>query len=274
MQNYYLKLIIFVLLSAYQFHIYAEPANEKYKTYKGDIIFFEISKKEYELGYKLNNISLLVLKKENKHYLVYGVPYHTAVGKHEILVKNTLSNKKFKFTVLEKDFNKQFIRIKKKYTSPSDEQIIRISKEKNIIGKYRNLWTNNKPDIKFIKPADGVVTGVFGTRRFYNGIEGNYHNGYDIAGRETDYVLAPSHGEVILVGDFFYNGKFVYINHGSGLKSIFLHLSKIHVKQGDTVSKGHVICQIGSTGASTGPHLHWSVTLNQTYVNPELFLHY
>ncbi|MBH44141.1 MAG: peptidase M23 [Gammaproteobacteria bacterium] len=266
--------IIFIYISTCNVYANTILSSEKYVSYKGGVIFFEISKNEYQSGYKLDEINLLVLHRNDKYYLLYGVPYQTKVGKNKITVSNNKSKRIFEFIVKEKKFDKQFIEIKKKYTAPSNDQLIRISKEKNTIGKYRDIWTSNKPDISFVRPANGVVTGVFGTRRFYNGVEGRYHNGYDIAGDETDYVLAPSSGEVILVGNFFYNGKFVYINHGSGLKSIFLHLSKILVKKGDIVDKGQVIGQIGSTGASTGPHLHWSVSLNQTYVNPELFLSY
>ena len=76
----------------------------------------------------------------------------------------------------------------------------------------------------------------------------------------------------MLTGNFFYNGKFVYIDHGKGLLSIFIHLNEITVKKGTYVNKGDVIGKIGVSGRSTGPHVHWSLTLNQNYIDPMIFL--
>ena len=82
----------------------------------------------------------------------------------------------------------------------------------------------------FILPVEGITTGVFGTKRFYNGIEGSYHNGYDIAADIGTPIVAPSSGKIILTGDFFYNGKTIYLDHGRGLKSIMIHLDEILVE--------------------------------------------
>ena len=128
------------------------------------------------------------------------------------------------------------------------------------------------PDLDFIKPAKGATSGVFGTRRFYNGKEGNYHNGYDIAAATGTPVVAPSSGKIILTGHFFYNGKTIILDHGKGLKSLLIHLDQILVDKNQQVKKGDIIGRIGTTGKSTGPHLHWSVLMNNTYVDPELLI--
>ena len=78
-------------------------------------------------------------------------------------------------------------------------------------------------------PVEGIVTGVYGTQRYYNGKKGNYHNGHDIAADTGTTIYSPSSGKVILTGDYYYNGKFVMINHGNSLISIFLHMNDIHV---------------------------------------------
>ena len=98
--------------------------------------------------------------------------------------------------------------------------------------------------------------------------KGNYHNGYDIAADFGAPVYAPSSGIVTLTGDYYYNGKFIMVNHGNNLISIFLHLDEIAVKKDDVIEKGQIIGAIGSTGLSTGPHLHWSVMLNNSYIDP------
>ena len=147
-----------------------------------------------------------------------------------------------------------------------------IVKEKKELMVARSKWIDMKVDLDFVLPVEGITTGVYGTRRFYNGKEGNYHNGLDIAAPIGTEIVAPSSGRVLLTGDYFYNGKFIYIDHGQNLKSIFIHLNKINVNVGDILKKGQIIGEVGSTGKSTGPHLHWSVTLNSVYVDPEIFI--
>ena len=83
-------------------------------------------------------------------------------------------------------------------------------------------------------------------------------------------IVAPSSGKIILTGDFFYNGKTIYLDHGRGLKSIMIHLDEILVENNDFVRKGQIIGKVGTTGKSTGPHLHWSVLMNNIYIDPKL----
>jgi murein DD-endopeptidase MepM/ murein hydrolase activator NlpD len=85
-------------------------------------------------------------------------------------------------------------------------------------------------------------------------------------------VLAPSAGKVIELGNFFFSGNMVYLDHGQGLISLFAHMDKIDVVLGEQVEKGQVVGKVGSTGRSTGPHLHWSLGLNGTWIDPALFL--
>jgi murein DD-endopeptidase MepM/ murein hydrolase activator NlpD len=94
----------------------------------------------------------------------------------------------------------------------------------------------------------------------------------DIAASTGTPVLSPSAGEVIESGDFFFSGNLVYIDHGQGLISMFAHLSEIDVEIGDRVKKGQVVGKVGATGRVTGPHLHWSLGLNGSWIDPALFL--
>ncbi len=131
------------------------------------------------------------------------------------------------------------------------------------------LW--NGP---FKRPAAGGVTSVFGVRRYYNGVFANdyYHRGVDYGGGTGAPVYAPAAGRIALVGrereGFEIHGNSVGIDHGQGVISIMIHLSRIDVQEGQMVKPGQKIGAIGATGAVTGPHLHWGLYVNNKAVDP------
>jgi murein DD-endopeptidase MepM/ murein hydrolase activator NlpD len=247
---------------------------EEFKNIKGGLLIKEISEDEYKKEFKLKNVNLLTYSKGQKFFLIYGIPYNSNVGLNIIKItsKSGLIDKIINFEIKNKDFQTQFITVSKKYTAPSKMDLLRIKKEKKLLISSKNKWIDINPDLNFILPVNGIETGVFGTRRFYNKKEGKAHNGLDIAAKKGTAIVAPSSGSVLLTGNYFYNGKFVFLDHGRGLKSIFIHMNKINVSQGQIIKKGEKIGEVGSTGKSTGAHLHWSLILNKTYVNPKAFL--
>ncbi|NJS09856.1 MAG: M23 family metallopeptidase [Microcoleus sp. CSU_2_2] len=125
-----------------------------------------------------------------------------------------------------------------------------------------------------LRPNSGEITTIYGVRRYYNGVfaQDYYHRGVDYAGAYGSPVVAPAAGRVSLVGresqGFKIHGNVVGIDHGQGVASILLHLSRIDVKEGDFVQAGQVIGALGSTGAATGPHLHWGLYVNGQAVDP------
>jgi murein DD-endopeptidase MepM/ murein hydrolase activator NlpD len=127
---------------------------------------------------------------------------------------------------------------------------------------------------KFLRPNQGPTTSGYGIRRYYNGVfaKDYYHRGVDYAGGYGSPIVAPAGGQVALIGrvsqGFELHGNTVGIDHGQGVLSIFIHLSRIDVKAGDRVKPGQVIGAIGSTGAATGPHLHWGLYVNGLCVDP------
>ncbi|MEH2138174.1 M23 family metallopeptidase [Nostoc sp.] len=126
----------------------------------------------------------------------------------------------------------------------------------------------------FLKPNAGRMSTNYGVRRYYNGTfaKDYYHRGLDYAGAAGSAVIAPASGQVALVGrvsqGFRIHGNVVGIDHGQGVTSIFMHLSRINVKEGDFVKAGQLIGAVGSTGAATGPHLHWGLYVNGQSVDP------
>jgi hypothetical protein len=122
----------------------------------------------------------------------------------------------------------------------------------------------------FAWPATGRISGLFGAQRVYKGEPGSYHSGTDVAVPTGTIVTAPADGVVILAADhpFTLEGNLLMLDHGMGLNSAFLHLSRIDVKPGDHVRRGQPIGASGMTGRATGPHLHWSLRWNDAKLDP------
>ena len=119
-------------------------------------------------------------------------------------------------------------------------------------------------------PAYGRISGVFGSQRFYNGKARSFHSGVDVAKGAGTRIRAPVGGVVTLVHQgMYFAGKIVVLDHGHGLASTFIHMSKTLVKAGDRVRRGQSVGLVGSTGRSTGPHLHWSLSWFQTRIDPQ-----
>lgn len=172
------------------------------------------------------------------------------------------------------NYKKQYINVaNKEFVIASEKTLERIKKEslrrKEKIKRFTPLYLN---DVKMIKPLDSKLRHDFGRRRFFNGVAKNPHAGIDLRGKCGDKIKAPLAGHVILLGDLFYNGKMMLIDHGNGLISAYSHLSKICKEDDEWVKQGDYIAEVGMSGRVTGPHLHWSVYLNGEPVNPELFL--
>lgn len=123
----------------------------------------------------------------------------------------------------------------------------------------------------FVWPAKGRISGVFGSQRIYAGQPGAPHNGVDIAGGASAQVIAPADGVVTLAAEspFTLEGNLLMIDHGMGVNSAFLHLSRIDVKVGEHVRQGQPIGAIGQTGRATGPHLHWGMKWQDERIDPQ-----
>ena len=162
----------------------------------------------------------------------------------------------------------------KNKVTPNEEEMKRIKEESKKIKKSKNLFLN-KTLYKsgFIWPVKGIITGEYGNQRILNGKPRRPHYGLDIAASSGTKIVSPSDAEVILtMEDSFFNGKMIILNHGLGLNSIYSHLKKIYVKEGEKIKKGDLIAEVGNTGRSTGPHLDWRVNVYNTAIDPELLL--
>lgn len=159
--------------------------------------------------------------------------------------------------------------------TPPPERLERIARERALVGaaKGRHFM---RPDLLrdalagFSWPAVGPISGVYGSQRFYNGVPRSPHYGIDIALPTGSPVTAPSSGIVTLAeDDLFYSGGTIILDHGYGLSSSFLHLSKILVEVGQEVKTGELIGEIGASGRATGPHLDWRMSWRGERIDPQ-----
>ncbi|MBE9537228.1 MAG: M23 family metallopeptidase [Proteobacteria bacterium] len=175
--------------------------------------------------------------------------------------------------VTARDYRVERLSLPEKMVTPDKGKIARIIREANSLKKVKKMLTPERFwDGEFVRPADGLFADNFGVRRILNGIEKKPHSGNDLKAYAGTPVKSPNGGTVVYVDKMYYGGKTVVVDHGHGLSTLYMHLSKILVNHGERVEKGEVIGLVGSTGRSTGPHLHWGAYLGGINVDPASLL--
>jgi len=162
--------------------------------------------------------------------------------------------------VVERIASRERLRTPARFTPPPDSALqVRIDRERALARdaarrahRVPRLWS-----LPFMRPRDSRVTSPFGAGRQVNGVWRSRHYGLDLDGRTGEPVRAANRGVVALVGDFFYGGISVYVQHGDGIMTVYHHMSRALVAAGETVERGQIIGRVGATGRVTGPHLHW-----------------
>lgn len=219
---------------------------------------------------------ILTRKVNNTWQALVGLPLKIKPGIHKIKIINMQGKKSFKeFSVHNKDYETRHITIKnKRMVSPTKKDIKRHYKEKPLIVAALKTWTENTNiQTNFIHPVDGRFSSIFGLKRIYNNQKRiRRHTGLDIAAPTGTVIISPANGKVIRTGSYFFTGNTVFIDHGQGLISMYCHLDKTDVKAGQELTQGQNIGTVGMTGRVSGPHLHWVVSLNNTKVDPKLFI--
>ncbi len=204
-----------------------------------------------------------------------GLALSTTPGPASVNVVDALHGtaRKLAFTVRAAAYAEQHLKVAPGQVDLSKEDHARYERERD--RQALTIATFSEPvppSLRMRAPVAGPRSSSFGLRRVFNGQSRNPHSGMDIAAAVGTPVVAPIAGQVIDVGDYFFNGKTVWLDHGSGLLTMYCHLSAVHVKVGDRLAVGDLLGDVGATGRVTGPHLHWSVSLNRAMVDPALFL--
>jgi murein DD-endopeptidase MepM/ murein hydrolase activator NlpD len=215
----------------------------------------------------------LVLKDDSKWVAVIGIPLSAPLGTRQVIVRGTNGRQVIDFAVGNKQYASQSLKVAPGQVNLSAADLARVNAEKIRIDHALSHWTEPPPEsLRLPQPVPGPRSSSFGSRRIFNGEARNPHSGMDIAAPSGTPVLVPIAGTVIDTGEYFFNGNTVFVDHGRGLISMYCHLSAIDVKPGQRLAAGTQIGAVGKTGRATGPHLHWGVSLNRAWVDPELFL--
>jgi murein DD-endopeptidase MepM/ murein hydrolase activator NlpD len=222
----------------------------------------------------LGNKPVLVVKEQDTWRAVVGIALKTPAGAQALQVRQGGSQRSVSFTVGSKTYPEQRITLKnKRQVNPEPNDLVRINKELAEQNRaYASFSPGTPSNLLLDKPVNGPLSSRFGVRRFFNGEERNPHAGLDFAVPAGTPIKTPAAGKVILVGNYFFNGNTVFVDHGQGFISMFCHMSKIDVSTGQVVARGAVVGRVGSTGRATGPHMHWNVSLNDTRVDPAIFI--
>lgn len=218
----------------------------------------------------LNHLPVNIVQEQQQRYAVVGIPLNTPLGTLNLQTNSGDIN----IQVNDYPYAEQRLKVQEqKYVDPNVDELARYTREaseqKSVYESF-TVTSNKFPN--FIAPTKGKFSNSFGKKRFFNGEARAPHSGLDIPAPTGQQVIAPADGVIAATGNYFFNGNTVMIDHGNGVISMLCHLSQINVQKGDVVKLGEVIGLVGKTGRVTGPHLHWSLSLNDARVDPQLVL--
>jgi murein DD-endopeptidase MepM/ murein hydrolase activator NlpD len=226
-----------------------------------------------------HNISFFRSSTANTWYGFGGIPVETPNGSYPLVLTETVDgravqvSKKVKITSANYPRFPAHVAVAKQFTEPTPEQLKQIAADKSIKAEVFStlnpvrLWKTD-----FSPPVTARISDVFGVERVFNGQVQSRHLGLDYAVPSGTPVHAINSGKVILARSLYFEGGFVVIDHGQGLMSLYLHLSKLQVNEGDAVEAGQLIGLSGGSGRATGPHLHLAIRWQGVYLSPAVLL--
>lgn len=235
----------------------------------GGIAVIEVGSGAAAPEVRMNGKPVLTIQQDGTWYAIAGVPLSASEGDAEL----TVNGERRAFPVAAHAYREQHLTVAPSYVNPSDEAMERIAAEQRQINSAISHYSAVPvTELELQAPVPGRRSDSFGSRRFFNNEPRSPHRGMDLSGKQGTPIAAPLAGEVILSGDFYFTGNAVFIDHGQGLITLYAHLERIEIAEGQAVAAGETIGTVGATGRVTGPHLHFATYLNGTPVDPALLL--
>ncbi len=234
----------------------------------GDIVIVTVKDVAGPVEGKFNDKKLYFRAANGSFTAVLGIDLYTEPGDYTLAITAQDKVLSRQVSVVKKKYPVQKLTLPKDMVELSPENEARADREQK---KVAAIWPNETGQVwlgNFVNPREGEISTKFGLRRVINGITKNPHSGVDVAAEEGQEVHAPNNAVVTMVDNQFYSGNSVILDHGQGIYTMFFHLSKVLVQEGQQVKKGEVIALVGSTGRSTGAHLHWGVRMQGARVDP------
>lgn len=254
------------------------PARTDLKLIKQDIYNGFARKIEYEIKEDVKELKLKCRGKDagfdktNKGIRFFvSAPYKYKSDKFNC----ELSSSKFgwtpivEFSIKAYKYKQEFLKVPKKHVDLSKEAIERWKRE---VKRLKEVYASGILDRalfseEFRRPLKSKVTSLYGKRRVFNNKKDSWHSGIDFRARRPTPIPSSNRGKVAFTGDLFFNGKTVIIDHGLGIFTMYCHLSKINVQEGEIIPKGEIVGLSGNTGRSSAPHLHWGVKVSGNWIN-------
>lgn len=239
----------------------------------GGIAVIPVGTRALKASYR--NQRVMLVDHDGQQYAVIGIPLDARIGVHEFTLDIADNHQEtLGFTVADKKYVEQRLTITNdRQVNPNIEDMVRINRESTEMNKAFSSWDDSlTPVMQMRSPVAGPKSSSFGLKRFFNDQPRAPHSGMDIAAPEGTPIFAPAPGIILSTGDYFFNGNTIIIDHGHGLISLYCHMNTIDVAPGTVVETGEQIGKVGQTGRVTGPHLHWSINLNNVRVDPALFI--
>lgn len=217
---------------------------------------------------------VMVVADNGNWHAVVGIPLDVAPGRYSLVAKQADGKlREYPLEVADKIYPSQHLKVKNKnHVEPSADELRRIVTERDALLAAFATWSPTTPELNLDLPTHGRLSSEFGLRRFFNDQPRKPHGGIDLAAPAGTPIQAPAPGKVVAVGDFFFNGNTVLIDHGQGMVSMYCHLRDTAVTPGQTLVRGERLGTVGASGRATGPHLHWTVSLNGSAIDPHLLL--
>lgn len=262
-------IFIFLIFSLNSQAVASDSSISPDTIFPGDIFLATVNTFEEPIGSFNGNTIKFYPIKDRLYITIIPTDVHIKPGDYPLTIRTNKREYVHKIAILKKSFPKTKLSLPDNKVFLSTENIKRVEKESVRLSKIWKKKTDPSWDGMFKAPLNTSLSTLFGVVRIINGKKRSIHRGLDYRGASGTPVKAINSGRVVLKENLFYGGNTIIIDHGAGIYSYYMHLSKYGTEEQAIVRKGEVIGYVGSSGRTTGPHLHLGVKVNGINVNPE-----